>query len=390
MADDDLIKPSPEVMQCTKHAKEAHGLLRKSAEHWLIIGEAIDAFRKQLIETLRPNDIDKPGQRYKDSMGAYLRANGFHETCDNGFTKAERINLQHWIDNRAAIENYRATLDLKTRRQQNNPNAVWRGFCQMLDQNSGGNKPKPKPKKNKPKPRQTDLKSALAKSKPQEITAAIIDAKNDATKSYGSGSEQVVEVLQGLLDYFNYGSLGELLDDRDDANRIIELEAENEKLKNNKTTSPEAPALPDIQPVGLPEVPPSAPPSERHAALLTTLDLAVHPETTTAETIAAINGYRNLGRGTLPSAIWGARKPRRRNPDDERTQDEKVEDSIRHTEDIVEEMQRRMDDNARAWNEMNEDYAELEIRCRTAESECDFWRKRCEHLEAQQRAEAAE
>jgi hypothetical protein len=115
--------PNAEVTALTNAAREAAETLRKSWDHWIIIGKAIDAYRRQLFRVLKINE--PRGKEYQDLMGEYLIANEFHETCQHGFTKAERTNLQHCIDNLQAINKYRETLPFKTRQRLNNPSAMW-------------------------------------------------------------------------------------------------------------------------------------------------------------------------------------------------------------------------------------------------------------------------
>jgi hypothetical protein len=126
----EIIHPNAEVAKQTAQARKAHAELRKSRDHWITIGLAIDSFRRQLHAELRLNDPvpANPGHRYKLSMGAYLRKEGFHESCDGGFTKAERVNLQHVIDHLSEVESYITTLDPGARNKHNNPKVIWSGF----------------------------------------------------------------------------------------------------------------------------------------------------------------------------------------------------------------------------------------------------------------------
>ncbi len=125
---DTIILPSKEVLELTARAQTAYGLLKKSYAHWIEIGHAIDAFKRQLDAEIRTNDPDNPGQQFKESMGAYLRKAGFHEDLPDGIDRAVRTNLSHIIAHLPEVEEYRATLTVQQRLRQNGPNSVWRGF----------------------------------------------------------------------------------------------------------------------------------------------------------------------------------------------------------------------------------------------------------------------
>src|SRR6516164_6625480 len=96
-----MITPNQEVAELTRRARESWQSLRKgeSFEHWLMIGRAIDAFRRQLLHDL---NINKPNQPYKEAMGAYLRENGWQqpdkEDRSTGIDNTTRVNLQKIID----------------------------------------------------------------------------------------------------------------------------------------------------------------------------------------------------------------------------------------------------------------------------------------------------
>ena len=68
-------RPSKEVEQLTLVAREN---LRHILEGWVYyvnVGEAIDAYRRQLFREL---GITKPTHQYKEIMGRYLKDNEFH------------------------------------------------------------------------------------------------------------------------------------------------------------------------------------------------------------------------------------------------------------------------------------------------------------------------
>ena len=89
-----MITPNPEVAELTRRARESWQSLRRgeSWEHWLTIGRAIDAFRRQLFHDLKINE--PKGQAYKEAMGAYLAENGWQQPTKedpNGIDNTARV-----------------------------------------------------------------------------------------------------------------------------------------------------------------------------------------------------------------------------------------------------------------------------------------------------------
>ena len=110
-------RPSKEVEQLTLVAREN---LRHILEGWVYyvnVGEAIDAYRRQLFREL---GITKPTHQYKEIMGRYLKDNEFHR-----INKSTRTFLQKCIDHLPEIEKWRATLTEEERDAWNGPRAVW-------------------------------------------------------------------------------------------------------------------------------------------------------------------------------------------------------------------------------------------------------------------------
>ena len=130
-----MITPNPEVAELTRRARESWQSLRRgeSWEHWLTIGRAIDAFRRQLFHDLKINE--PKGQAYKEAMGAYLAENGWQQPTKedpNGIDNTARVNLQKIVDRLPEFEAWRATLPLGNQLKQNHPNTVWRAFCKAF------------------------------------------------------------------------------------------------------------------------------------------------------------------------------------------------------------------------------------------------------------------
>jgi hypothetical protein len=130
-----MITPNPEVAELTRRARESWQSLRRgeSWEHWLTIGRAIDAFRRQLFHDLKINE--PKGQAYKEAMGAYLAENGWQQPTKedpNGIDNTARVNLQKIVDRLPEVERWRGTLPLGNQLKQNHPNTVWRAFSKAF------------------------------------------------------------------------------------------------------------------------------------------------------------------------------------------------------------------------------------------------------------------
>src|SRR6516225_2885488 len=145
-----MITPNAEVAEATRRAQEGWQILKRGGEdfrYWIGVGQAIDAFRRQLFHDLKINE--PKGQAYKEAMGAYLKQNGWNQppkwkpgmTLPDGSPVAApnleqtigiddgvRANLQHVIDRLAEIDAWRATQPLGNVLRQNHPNTVWRAF----------------------------------------------------------------------------------------------------------------------------------------------------------------------------------------------------------------------------------------------------------------------
>jgi hypothetical protein len=94
LADNGLIQPNGIVEEYTVRAREANAALRKTWDSWIENGRPIYAFEQQLANEIIPNDPEQrpqDTQRWRESMGAFLRREGWHESQPTGFTKAARL-----------------------------------------------------------------------------------------------------------------------------------------------------------------------------------------------------------------------------------------------------------------------------------------------------------
>jgi FtsZ-binding cell division protein ZapB len=139
LADDGLIKPNAIVEEYTVRAREAHASLRKTWDSWIENGRPIYAFEQQLENEVIPNEPgQKPqdSQRWRESMGAFLRREGWHESQPTGFTKSERTNLMHILARLDEVQAYRTRFGQTKGEQKllrhNNPSLVWRAFLKDI------------------------------------------------------------------------------------------------------------------------------------------------------------------------------------------------------------------------------------------------------------------
>jgi hypothetical protein len=416
--DTEIIQPNKEVLELTSRARDAWGALRKSHEHWLAIGHAINGFKRQLDAEIRNNDPDNPGQQWKESMGAYLRTAGFHESCPEGIDRAVRTNLQHIIDHLPEVKQYRQTLAPKERLRQNNPNATWRSFlASPLGEKYRPAPPPPPPpppipdpikkENNSKQPSPMDkrpgetvyvdevaemidamlaaglLSRAPAEPVPvPEAEAEILKPKNGQNKS--GEPDPLWAVLRHSL------AAGHLDDAREALAALEHVHVTIPPVKNYSQTAETITGPPLVMPLEFPTVSPTEPMTpERKETLLSALNRAVHNETTTREALDSLRAYRARAQGLLPSQIWGKRKPIPPIMADSAADDtvaglrERTEQSIRDTDEMIEELQRRQDANWKAWNQMNEDYAALEKGLEGAKADRDRYRERAAELEAE-------
>jgi hypothetical protein len=94
-------------------------------QDWLAVGEALIVGRTRAMQTAKTN---KPvGTTYVRAIGHWLRANGFDE-----ISPQERYRAVLCVENRDAIEAWRATLDDAKRRTLNHPGACWHAWRRSM------------------------------------------------------------------------------------------------------------------------------------------------------------------------------------------------------------------------------------------------------------------
>jgi len=217
LADDGLIQPNAIVEEYTVRAREANASLRKTWDSWIENGRPIYAFELQLEDEVIPNDPEQrpqDTQRWRESMGAFLRREGWHESQPTGFTKAERVNLMHILARLDEVQAYRTrfgqTKGEQKLQRHNNPSQVWRAFLKDI----GELKTKEGGKKSTLKESVADLQEQVDELSAEnerltdavnesgweaQITAIVekVDPKDVADAVYG-GTER--PVVMGLTD----------------------------------------------------------------------------------------------------------------------------------------------------------------------------------------------
>jgi hypothetical protein len=99
--------------------QEAMARQRRCWEDWIIIAEALQVGRAEVMRDLHTNQ--PTGRRYEKAMGEWLVANGFKE-----IDKAARCRLLDCLQHRNEIKKWRTLLTDSERFRFNHPNTVLR------------------------------------------------------------------------------------------------------------------------------------------------------------------------------------------------------------------------------------------------------------------------
>jgi hypothetical protein len=99
---------------------------QKNWADWIEVGEALEAGRDWAMHQAGTNE--PAGKAYNMTFGEWLRT---HQLDD--MDKGERARLFTVMENRAAIEEWRATLTLTERLKLNHPNAVLRKWQKFIE-----------------------------------------------------------------------------------------------------------------------------------------------------------------------------------------------------------------------------------------------------------------
>ncbi len=93
---------------------------------WMEVGETLDVGRRVAMRQAFTNQ--PKGKGYNDAYGRWLRENGFiiDGNKDESLHETTRARLLSCVENRGAIEAWRATLPLRERMRLNHPESVWK------------------------------------------------------------------------------------------------------------------------------------------------------------------------------------------------------------------------------------------------------------------------
>jgi hypothetical protein len=131
--DHGLGQPNPLTTdEVVRRGQEAMERKRRSYEDWLLIAEALQVGRTEVMRTIHTN---KPaGGRYEKAMAEWLFARSFHL-----INKCTRSHLLQCLQHRADIEKWRASLTEAERFSFNDPTTVlrkWKAKTVVPDPNA--------------------------------------------------------------------------------------------------------------------------------------------------------------------------------------------------------------------------------------------------------------
>jgi hypothetical protein len=130
--DDGLGQPNPLTTdEVVRRGQEAMERKRRSFEDWMLIGDALQVGRTEVMRAIHTN---KPtGGRYEKAMGQWLFARSFHL-----IDKCTRNHLLECLQHRAEIAKWRANLTAAEQFSFNHPTTVlrkWRRATLVPDPN---------------------------------------------------------------------------------------------------------------------------------------------------------------------------------------------------------------------------------------------------------------
>jgi hypothetical protein len=129
VADDGFSQLNPSPSNVVRLGQEAMARKRRSWDDWLLIAEALQAGRTEVVHALHTNETH--GRRFEKAMGDWLIANGFKE-----INKATRSQLLDCLKHRTEIEKWRSQLTDSERWKFNHPDTVlrkWKAKTVMPD-----------------------------------------------------------------------------------------------------------------------------------------------------------------------------------------------------------------------------------------------------------------
>jgi hypothetical protein len=130
--DDGFSQLNPSPSNVVRLGQEAMTRKRRGWDDWLLIAEALQAGRTEVMRALHTNEPS--GRRYEKAMGDWLIANGFKE-----INKATRSQLIDCLKHKSEIQSWRAQLTDSERWKYNHPDTVlrkWKASTVVPDPNA--------------------------------------------------------------------------------------------------------------------------------------------------------------------------------------------------------------------------------------------------------------
>jgi hypothetical protein len=127
--DDGFSQLNPSPSNVVRLGQEAMARKRRGWDDWLLIAEALQAGRTEVMRALHTNEAS--GRRYEKAMGDWLIANGFKE-----INKATRGQLLDCLKHKVEIEKWRSQLTDQQRFKFNHPDTVlkkWKAATAVPD-----------------------------------------------------------------------------------------------------------------------------------------------------------------------------------------------------------------------------------------------------------------
>lgn len=153
--------------------------LKKSWEHWLMVGKALRIGREEAMHSAGTNRPE--GKGYNKAFGEWLLENKLDD-IDQG----DRKRLLDVMDNLPEIEQWRATLTEGERRKYNHPSTVWRRWKKATKVPSA-DKDKPKRETQREANIKLDEENDSLKEHIKEIEASYEAEKARAARLEGEG-----------------------------------------------------------------------------------------------------------------------------------------------------------------------------------------------------------
>jgi hypothetical protein len=242
----------------------------ESWDQWRTIGFAIEAGRKDIMESLGINDPHSNTKKLKDEIGIWLKATGFNE-----IDKTVRSRLRSCIENLTQIEQWRKTLDANERVALNHPNSIWRKYTATLRDARAG------------KPHRADAKDEVIRELQDEVdrltkTVAEMEA---ATPSAPVDNAATVE-------WERQGELTSALNTVE--HETLRRTVAEERMRKAEAWELEPLLTPEERAAGKTPGEITADARER---LLKVLAGALHPTATLGEVVTGIRGYHRVAFG---------------------------------------------------------------------------------------------